>query len=124
MSDTRICADDKPCPLVADRGSARFGIGLDAKLGSSIRWTFQFSAIDPHEAYDGLSSEFGERLACYKALLDEVINEDDVKSIGAHVNQGKVYGPTRFQEQIRELTGRSGELRPMGRPRRSRLTEK
>ena len=82
------------------------------------------NVIDPHEAYERLSGELNERLACYKVLLNEVINKDELKSIRAHINQGKVYGSTKFQEQIRELTGRRVGLRPMGRPRTSKTTGK
>ena len=40
-------------------------------------------------------------------VLCESVTEHEISKIRAHINQGKVLGSTRFQQEIEELVGRS-----------------
>ena len=51
----------------------------------------------------------------YQALLCESVTEHEISKIRAHINQGKVLGSTKFQQEIEELVGRPVELKPKGR---------
>lgn len=73
--------------------------------------------VEPHATYQRLGGDEKARALSYRALLNEEIDEQETHSIRAHLNQGKVLGSPRFQQQIAELTGRSVDLKPIGRPR-------
>ena len=75
--------------------------------------------VVPHPAFLDLGKDRDTRLRNYRALLSDVVTEYEISAIRAHLNQGKVLGSARFQRQIEELVGRSVDLKPNGRPRKS-----
>ena len=74
--------------------------------------------VSPHSVFLNLGKDRSSRLRNYQALLCESVTEHEISKIRAHINQGKVLGSTRFQQEIEELMGRSVGLKPKGRPTR------
>lgn len=75
--------------------------------------------VDPHPVFQMLGAEKTSRMASYRNLLARVLDQDEITSIRAHVNQGKVLGSREFQLDVESLTGLSATLVQMGRPRKS-----
>ena len=74
--------------------------------------------VSPHAVFLSLGKDRSSRLRNYRALLGEPVTENEISTIRAHINQGKVLGSTTFQKQIEELVGRSVGLKPKGRPKK------
>lgn len=74
--------------------------------------------VSPHPVYSNLGKDRSSRLRSYRALLSEPVVANENANIRAHINQGKVLGSARFQQQIEELVGRSVGLKPKGRPKK------
>jgi len=100
--------------MVARAGEYRWSsaqVNAHGKYGSLVR---------PHENYQALGVDPTSRAEAYLGLLNEAVSEEDVASIRAHVNQGKVLGSRLFQQQIEDIVGRSARLQTAGRPRKVR----
>ena len=80
-------------------------------MGSGPFLTFRFL---------NLGKDRSSRLRNYQALLCESVTEHEISKIRAHINQRKVLGSTRFQQEIEELVGRSVGLKPKGRGTKGR----
>ncbi len=72
--------------------------------------------VSPHLVYLDLGKDRSSRQRNYQTLLCDSITEHEISKIRAHINQGKVLGSTSFQQEIKELVGRSVGLKPKGRP--------
>jgi putative transposase len=74
--------------------------------------------VSPHPAFLNFEKDHSSRLRNYQALLCELVSEHEISKIRAHINQGKVLGSKRFQQEIEELVGRSVGLKLKGRPKK------
>jgi putative transposase len=81
----------------------------------------QDNLLDSHPTYLALGSERHEREENYRAIIDHPVPQAEVKAIRDHVNQGKPIGSLNFRNQVTNLIGRSADLMPIGRPRKSRV---
>ena len=77
------------------------------------------SLVGEHPAYIALGTSPDERAMVYRKLCDEAISPDDLIQIRAHVEQERVLGSERFQNEIASTLARSVQLRGPGRPRKS-----
>ena len=75
--------------------------------------------VQPHPIYQQLDHDPSKRTAAYRVILEEVLQQNELKIIRTHINQGKVLGRPSFQSQIEELVGRSVSLKSVGRPRKA-----
>ena len=72
--------------------------------------------LEPHEVYLSLDGDETARKRKYRALLDEALTDNELKSIRNHTNQCKALGSKRFLADMTELTGRDVLFRSPGRP--------
>lgn len=75
--------------------------------------------LDPHPVFQTLGPDMPSRMASYRDLLAQVLDEDEITLIRDHVNQGKALGSQEFQLNVESLTGLSATLVRLGRPRKS-----
>jgi putative transposase len=75
--------------------------------------------ITPHAQYMALGSAQEERLAAYRGLVDEVIDEDQLVEIRSYLQQQRAWGSERFQLAIAAQLGRCAQTRPAHRPRKT-----
>jgi len=76
--------------------------------------------VHPHDAYLQLGTTGPERRDAYRQLVAAGIAPEDAEAIGVHTRQQKPWGSDRFKRQIACLTQRATDVRPRGRPARSR----
>lgn len=72
--------------------------------------------ITPHAAYLALGISDAARLSAYQRMFQDSLDEDDIKTIRDHVNQGKVLGSESFRNRIEALLNRRARLVRPGRP--------
>ena len=72
----------------------------------------------PHPSYIGLGESPLQRQEKYRALFLNDLSEDTLSDIRETTQQGRVFGSSKFKEQMEELLGRRVEHRPLGRPKK------
>ena len=72
--------------------------------------------VTPHAEYLALAADPICRRLAYRALFDELLDEDQLAEIRAYVQQQRVLGSSRFQERIEAMLGRCTRTRPAHRP--------
>ena len=77
--------------------------------------------ITPHTSYLSLGKTEAARLSAYRQLFRDAIDDDDIKTIRDHVNQGKVLGSETFRKGIEASLNCRACLAPPGRPRKKVL---
>lgn len=75
--------------------------------------------VNPHPVFRELGPDKASRVARYRDLLAQGVDDDEIASIRDHVNQGKALGSRKFQRYVESLTGLSATLVQMGRPSKS-----
>ena len=75
------------------------------------------SLITAHKCYTALADTHAARRKVYRNLFERPVDDDEIKAIRAHVNQGRVLGSERFQAQVKAALNRRVELSRPGRPR-------
>ena len=76
--------------------------------------------IQPHASFQTLGADDHARREAYRQLIDAGLSPPEAEALGEHTRQQKPWGSDRFRRQIEALTQRSTEVRPRGRPARSR----
>ena len=76
--------------------------------------------IQPHASFQQLGADNHARREAYRQLVDAGLSPPEAEALGEHTRQQKPWGSDRFRRQIEALTQRSTEVRPRGRPARSR----
>ena len=74
--------------------------------------------LTPHPAYLALGRDASEREAVYRCLLMEMLTDDLLAGIRAHMQQERALGSPAFQALVEKALNRPVEVRPRGRPRR------
>lgn len=74
------------------------------------------SCITPHNLYVGFGATLEVRLAAYRALVENAMNENDIKAIRSATNGNLVLGNNRFQREIEKALGQRTYLGRPGRP--------
>lgn len=69
-----------------------------------------------HPEYLALGADAHARAAAYRAIVEEGVEDAVVEDIRAYLQQQKALGSDRFQEWVRQRTGRFAGLRGRGRP--------
>ncbi|QJD69364.1 hypothetical protein HG421_17755 [Xanthomonas campestris pv. badrii] len=72
--------------------------------------------ITPHETYLALDVQLVTRLAAYRALFAEALDQQRLTEIRSYLEQQRALGTPRFQTQIEAMLGRRVTTRPRGRP--------
>ena len=75
--------------------------------------------LRPHPAFSALGATDEARRLAYRVLVAAGIPDELRDTLTLHTRHQKPWGSDRFRRQIELLTGRSLEVRPAGRPRRS-----
>lgn len=73
--------------------------------------------VTPHPVYLQLGTDKVGRIAAYRALFVDALGDDEIADIRVHVQQQKVLGSSRFQQQVAELLARKTAVQSRGRPR-------
>ncbi len=76
------------------------------------------SLLTPHREFLGLGADPASRASAYRALFAEVLPDELVEEIRAHLQQQRVLGTDRFRSWVEARTGLFAGVRPVGRPRR------
>lgn len=74
------------------------------------------SCITPHRLYLGLGATQEDRLAAYRTLVENAMNENDIKAIRSATNGNFVLGNNRFQREIEKALGQRTHPGRPGRP--------
>lgn len=74
--------------------------------------------LTPHAAYLELGMAPVARQAAYRSMFEDVITEDDLRDIRAHVQQQRALGSPHFRLNVEAETGRCASVRLRGRPSR------
>jgi putative transposase len=77
--------------------------------------------INPHATYLSLGKTEAARLSAYRRLFRDAIDNDEIRTIRDHVNQGKVLGSETFRNRIEAILDCRAHLAPPGRPRKKVL---
>ena len=77
--------------------------------------------ITPHANYLSLGKTEAARLSAYRRLFQDAIDNDDIKAIRDHVNQGRVLGSETFRNRIEAILDCRARLAAPGRPRKKVL---
>jgi putative transposase len=99
----------------------RAGIAMDP---SDYAWSsYQINALGkesalctPHSCYLTLGRDAVSRQANYRDLFKSHVDGELLESIRASVNRGLVFGNSRFEAEIENLTGRRMTAGKVGRP--------
>lgn len=75
--------------------------------------------VTPHPVYLALGPDPVQRGAAYGEWLRQCIDENDLLSIRAHIQQERALGNPRFQAMVEQTLNRPVALRPRGRPRKA-----
>ena len=75
--------------------------------------------ITPHSQYLGMSADSEERLNNYQGLIEEKIDEQELRAIRGATNGNYVLGSSRFQKEIEVALSRRTQPGKPGRPRHS-----
>jgi putative transposase len=75
--------------------------------------------LSPHAQYTTLGATQEERLAAYQRLVDDAIDETQIREIRSYLQQQRAWGSERFQLAIAAQLGRCAQTRPAHRPRKS-----
>jgi len=78
------------------------------------------SLLTPHELYLDLAAGATDRLAVYRDLFRSALDDEAISDIRLALYQGQPLGDSRFIADIERVTGRRIEIRPRGRPRKTR----
>lgn len=74
--------------------------------------------VTPHPVFLAQDSDPQRRARAYRTWLREGVDDDDLASIRAHLQQERVLGNTIFQAMVEKALGRPVQLQNRGRPRR------
>jgi putative transposase len=74
--------------------------------------------LHPHEEYLALGVDAAQRQAAYRSLFENVLSDDQLLEIRAHLQQQRALGTNRFQAAIEAELSRVARIRPRGRPRK------
>jgi len=72
-----------------------------------------------HPTQHALGESIRDRGLAYRALLAECINEEDLASLRAYLQQQRAYGRDEFQMYVEAKTNRFAGVRPAHRPARA-----
>ena len=90
--------------------------GVSDNLNASAAAPLADSTLRPHRAYQSLGSRTAERQSAYRALFDQVLGNDDINEIRAHIQQQRALGNDRFRAMVERKLGRCASVRPAHRP--------
>ena len=76
--------------------------------------------LSPHPVYSALGGTEALRLAAYRALFRPELDADALGDIRMALDQGQPLGDSRFLAGIERATGQRREVKPRGRPRKSK----
>ena len=76
----------------------------------------------PHEEYQKLGANSGERLSNYRALFEKPVEQSLTKEISTALNKGLALGSDKFKKEIETLYGRRVTQAKMGRPKKKSCT--
>ncbi|PPU74347.1 transposase [Xanthomonas cucurbitae] len=96
--------------MVADPGAYRWSSHRHNAQGIHDALT------TPHETYLALDIQPMKRLAAYRALFAEALDQQRLAEIRSYLEQQRALGTPRFQTQIEAMLGRCVTTRPRGRP--------
>ena len=77
-----------------------------------------------HPAQLALGATKDERARAYRAFLDEAIQDEELTTIRAYLQQQRVMGRSTFQAMVEAKTQRFAAIRPAHRPSRQMTVEK
>ena len=86
---------------------------VHANLGSRFD-----SLVTPHACLIALGADASSRRSAYSEWLRAGDDEEQLRTIRAHLAQQRVYGDPRFQAMIERTLNRPASVRPRGRPAR------
>ena len=81
------------------------------------------SLVSPHGTFLSLGADPAARRKVYHEWLRAGEDEDEVRSIRAHLVQQRAYGDSRFQAMVAKTLNRPVAVRPRGRPLARRSDE-
>ena len=81
------------------------------------------SLVTPHPCFLGLGGDAASRVASYRDWLRTGQDEEELRSIRAHVMQQRAYGDRRFQTMVERTLNLPAALRPSGRPATRRAAD-
>ena len=71
--------------------------------------------------YERLAADAGLRCAHYRALVDDVISDEDMAAIRLYAQRQRALGSFRFQAQIERQLQRRADIGRPGRPRKEKV---
>ena len=77
--------------------------------------------VTPHAMYERLAADAGLRCAHYRALVDDVISDEDMAAIRLYAQRQRALGSFRFQAQIERQLQRRADIGRPGRPRKEKV---
>ena len=76
--------------------------------------------LTPHDLYLALDGDPANRQAVYRSLFRSELEHEALADIRLVLNQGQPLGKGRFVDQVERMSGRRCEVRPRGRPRKTK----
>jgi len=77
--------------------------------------------LTAHPAYLDIHLDAESRQACYRSLVAQGINDDELAMIRVYAQRQRALGTDKFQQTIESQTGRRASLGVPGRPRKARI---
>jgi putative transposase len=74
------------------------------------------------KSIDGWENNDTERVAAYRAILAQGVDNSDIETIRQHVNRDCALGSATFQTAMARACGRRAHIQNAGRPRSSDAT--